>query len=135
MYVPGKITYSLFLERSLSNFTSSSGNFDSSCNMSPAALANFHTTSATCSALGIAPSVRSSVKPFEAGSVLSEFEDSSRETRPDERTMAPVLRESIRVACTPAFCDRRLRWAKLSSAEVCCMVLLWCYGGVDILVV
>ena len=121
--VPGKMTYSLFLERSLSNFTSSSGRFDSSCNMSPAAFANFQTISATCSALGIAPSVRSSVKPLEAGSVLSVFAASSRDTRPEERTIAPVSRERIKVACTPAFCDRRLRWAKLSSSEVCCIVL------------
>jgi hypothetical protein len=128
------MTNSLFLERSLSNLTSSSGESDKSCNISPAAFANFQTTSATCSAFGIAPSSRSSVKPLEAGRVLSEFEDSSRDTRPEERTIAPVSRERIRVACTPAFCDRRLRWAKLSSSEVCCIALvmsLSCVGGGD----
>jgi hypothetical protein len=125
------MTNSLFLERSLSNLTSSSGEFDKSCNISPAAFANFQTTSATCSAFGITPSIRSSVNPLEAGRVLSELEDSSRDTRPEERTIAPVSRERIRVACTPAFCDRRLRWAKLSSSEVCCIALVMSLSCVE----
>jgi hypothetical protein len=74
------------------------------------------TSSALCIPLSFRPFVKfSDDVSLDAGNVLLGFAEELFEINPDVRTIAPLLRDKMRVLCTPGFWLSRVSSARDSS--------------------